>query len=218
MNDLKKDILHYLAYGYSVLCYPLFTPTIIAAIYTWLYTSKQNELEYLPSYLPLYWAILIGGTFLFTCLIPIIVLLIMKHNGDITDLDVSEQSQRTLPYLYTLFSMSFWCALLLVMQVPRFLFYSSIASIIALIIVSLITPKWKISAHLTSFGGCTAMLIGILWYLAFPTTWITYLLLLMAWLLMLARIQLNAHTPLQVICGYLLGLTLVMVPNIILLS
>ena len=188
----------------------------MAVIYCLLYRVRQEELDYLTNYMPLYWVILIGGTFLFTCLIPLIVLLVMKHSGAITDLDVSDPSQRTLPYLYTLFSMSFWCALLLVLQVPRFLFYSSIASVIALIIVSLITPKWKISAHLTSFGGCTAMLIGMLWYFASPTTAAVCIMAVMAWLLMLARVQLDAHTPLQTICGYLLGLSTVLLPNIIL--
>ena len=212
----KKDIFYYLSYGYSVLCYPLFSPTILAGVYALLYTNRVTELDYLSDYLPTYWLILIGGTFLFTCLIPLIVLLVMKHHGDITDLDVSDPSQRTLPYLYTLFSMSFWCALLLVMQTPRFLFYSAVSSVVALIIVSLITPKWKISAHLTSLGCCTAMLAGMLWYLCYPTTAAICIMALLAWMLMLARVYLEAHTPAQVVCGYLLGLLVVLIPNIIL--
>ena len=41
-------------------------------------------------------------------------------------------------------------------------------------------------------------------------------LMVLALLLMYARIYLNAHTPLQVIAGFLLGLVLTLVPNCLL--
>ncbi len=172
---------------------------------------EENPFIEIPQ---LYWLLLIGGTLLFTCLIPLVILLIMKYNGNIKDLDVSDPKERTIPYIFTIFSLSLWSTFLQMMQVPSFLYYSSTAITIALIIVTIITHWWKISVHLASFGGSIAMLAGILWYFGIPARNILIVMFVLAWLLMLARIRLNAHTPLQTVCGFLLGLTIVFIPNI----
>ena len=41
--------------------------------------------------------------------------------------------------------------------------------------------------------------------------------LVLSLLLMYARIYLKAHTPMQVVCGYLLGLVFTFVPNVIMM-
>ena len=40
-------------------------------------------------------------------------------------------------------------------------------------------------------------------------------ILLVSLLLMYARLYLNAHTPMQVVCGYILGLICTFIPNLI---
>lgn len=205
-----------MAYGYSVLCYPLFSPTILAVVYCLLYKTHSTEDLSLGSYSPVYWWVLVSCTMLFTCIIPLVLLLIMRHLGQITDLDVSNPEQRHEPYIFTLVSMSCWCVCLHALHVPPFLFWSAAASVLSLFAVTFITPYWKISAHLTAFGGSTAMLLGILWFFGLPCSFAISLLAILAWLLMLARIYLEAHTPVQVVCGYLLGLTTVLIPNMLL--
>jgi len=80
---------------------------------------------------------------------------------------------------------------------------------VSILLVSIISKFWKISAHAT---GISAM-IGILGVinnsapdaiLFFPIT----ILIILAGCLLSARLYLNTHTPMQILGGFLLGLTM----------
>lgn len=206
-----KDIRDILSYTWSVVCYPLFVSSYLMAAFCAIYSSLVMPL-------PLnYWFLLIGGTFLFSCLIPLVMLLSLMRMGHVDNLDVTNHKQRTLPYLYTLVSLAFWVAFLFKMHLPNYMLCAAIASLVCLGLVTLINLKWKISVHLSSFGGATATIFAMMLHLGFCSTPIVCLMLFMAWLLMLARIRLGAHTPTQAVAGYLLGLLVVLLPNIVLL-
>ena len=86
----------------------------------------------------------------------------------------------------------------------------------ALGIVAVVNKRWKISAHLTGFGGLTGGVLSF--YLAggmMPPTWLVGVLLGLALVLMYARLYLDAHTPMQVVGGFLLGLVMTFIPNLI---
>lgn len=204
-----KRFLHILAYGYSILLYPLFVPTYIMAFYCYVFDHTVMPL------LPGYYAIAIGGTTLFTCLIPLMLLISLKLRGKITDLDVSNRKDRFLPYLYAITSYCCWAFFLYKIKMPNFVLASVITTIVLLLIVTFITRYWKISAHLSSAGGALAMVMGIMLNLGLYSHSLLVVLLVLAWLLMLSRIYLEAHTPLQTVCGFLLGLIMVLIPNLI---
>jgi membrane-associated phospholipid phosphatase len=87
---------------------------------------------------------------------------------------------------------------------------------ISLLSVTIINHWWKISAHLTGIGG---LLGGICSYGICYSTLPFYpilIVLILALLLMYSRIHLRAHTPMQVVCGFLLGLLFTCIPNMIL--
>ena len=112
----------------------------------------------------------------------------------------------------------FWIYFLIsYVQLPLLLITISLCVIITLIAVTIINRTWKISAHLTGIGG---LLGGICTY-AFYAENVPYLLmfivLMLALFLMYARLYLKAHTPLQVVGGFLLGLLCVLLPNLLLI-
>ncbi len=79
----------------------------------------------------------------------------------------------------------------------------------SLSMVSIISLFWKISAHAVGISGTVGAMIGIaIRYqddaLFYP---ILILILLMGFLIS-ARLHLNAHTPMQVLAGSLLGLVI----------
>jgi membrane-associated phospholipid phosphatase len=87
--------------------------------------------------------------------------------------------------------------------------------ILALLAVTIINHWWKISAHLTGIGGLLGGICSFaLNYSMLPLPLIIIVLVLTL-LLMLARLYLNAHTPLQVVCGFLLGLLCTFTPTLI---
>ena len=165
-----------------------------------------------------YWWFAIGGTVLFTCIMPFTVLISLKLQGRISDLDVSNRRERLIPFLYAILFFGLWCAYLdLVLKVPTFMFWTAVCSVLALVTCAIISHWWKISAHLASMGGVVGMVIGYLLYFGLNAPVSVSLLLLLSLLLMYARIYLGAHTPEQTVVGFLLGLIFTLTPNIILL-
>lgn len=212
MNDGQNKILKNLAYGLSVLLYPLFTPTYLMVVFCAMFTNLMLPL---PAQ---YWWFAIGGTFFFTCIVPMTVLVVMKMQGRISDFDISDRRERFIPLLYGIMSFSLWCAYLdLILKVPAFMFWTTVCSVLAIAACMIISNWWKISAHLASMGGVVGMIIGYLLYFGVNAPWTVSLLLVLSLLLMYARLYLNAHTSTQVVAGFLLGLVFTLTPNIILL-
>lgn len=201
-----------MAYGLSVVLYPLFTPTYLMVAFCLLFSAQKMPL---PGQ---YWAFAVGGTALFTLVVPLVILLVMMAQGRVTNLDVSNREERLVPMVYAVVSFGFWCAYLdAVLRVPSFMFWTAVCSVLALVTCAVISIWWKISAHLASMGGVVGMSVGYLLYFGLNAPAAVCGLLVLTLLLMYARIYLNAHTPLQTVCGFLLGLIFTLTPNIILL-
>lgn len=206
-----KQLLTILAKGLSILLYPLFIPA-----YGMAFFCAAFSVQFLP--LPaVYWWVSIVGTLLLTCIIPLTAILILIKRGAVSDLYIAQSAQRTTPYIYTICCFAFWCYFLFsALKVPTCLLLTAVGATIALVLVTIINRWWKISAHLSSFGGLTGgvmsfcLCMGIM-----PSMGLVISLFVVALLLMYARLYLNAHTPLQVVCGFLLGLLMTFLPNLV---
>lgn len=167
----------------------------------------------LPS---LYIGLCIAGTAVITLLIPIFLLIFMWKRGQIDSLHINNAKQRTTPYIYTLICYGFWAYFLRVtLQLPIFLLLVAIGSMFALLAVTIINHWWKISAHLTGIGGLLGGICSFALSYSVLPFWLIIIVLLIALMLMYARLYLNAHTPMQVVCGFLLGLLSTFIPTLI---
>lgn len=195
---------------WSILLYPMLMP-----LYgTLLLCVALSQLS--PQMPAAYWIICLAGTTFLTIIIPICLLLYMRHRGYIDSLLIHNPKQRTAPYIYTLMCYGFWaCFLRISMRMPLFLLLIVIGAMLALLAVTIINRWWKISAHLTAIGGLLGGVCSFaINYATMPRTLII-IILAAALLLMYARLYINAHTPLQVVCGFLLGLILTFTPTLI---
>jgi membrane-associated phospholipid phosphatase len=116
--------------------------------------------------------------------------------GQLTDLHVSRRSQRLLPLLVGLLALAGMLGGLLVLSASRPLVATLVAVIVEFALATLITQgaKYKISLHVDAAAGAVTvfcLLVGPM-FLA-----LTPLVGLIAW----ARWKLEAHTPLQTLCG-----------------
>lgn len=217
-------LLTIIARIFGGLFYPLWIPTYGMLFYCLTFSTRICQLSpltsahHLSTPLLSYSLIAIIGTFFFTGLVPLIAILVMIRRGQVTDLYITRPQERTMPYLYTLCGYGFWCYFLYgVLHVPTFFFVSAIGATLALATVMFINKYWKISAHLTGLGGLIGGILSwFLFYHIMPSIGFIAILLGVALLLMYSRIYVNAHTPLQVVCGFLLGIIFTFVPNIIL--
>ena len=113
-----------------------------------------------------------------------------------TDIHVSRRSERLVPLLIGLISLGGMLAGLLLLSASRQLVATLIAVIVSFVLATLITQvaKYKISLHIDSAAGA----VTVRWRLSSPVFLaLTPLVVLIAW----ARWKLEAHTPLQAICG-----------------
>lgn len=158
----------------------------------------------------------LAGTLIFTCLLPLSVVLVMIRRGNLTDIYIRVAKQRTMPYIYSTVCYGFWayfCSQ--VMHLPRFIVLTAVGATVVLLIVLLINRTWKISAHLTALGGLFGGMMSFSLSTGISATGSLIGCSVAALLLMFARVYDESHTPLQVVCGYLLGTMATFLPNLI---
>lgn len=194
----------------SIVLYPMLMPLYGMLLYALSTAAERTVLT--RAYIGMY----LAGTAILTLLIPIALLLILWRKGYVDSLHIHNAEQRTTPYIYTLICYGFWAYFLrATMQLPIFLMLVAIGAMVALLVVTVINRWWKISAHLTGLGGLFG---GICSYALHGATWPIGLIcttLIVALALMYARLYLQAHTALQVICGFMLGIICTFIPTLI---
>ena len=202
--------LSILSQFWSILLYPMWMPLYGVILFC---VAARKLLPILPAS---YMGMCIAGTAVLTLIIPIILLLFLWRKGYIDSLHIDNAKQRTTPYIYTLICYGFWAYFVRVtVKMPTFMLLVAIGAMVALLAVTIINHWWKISAHLTGIGGLLGGICSFaLNYSTIPLMLIIIVLLL-ALLLMYARIYLQAHTPMQVVCGFLLGLLCTCIPTLI---
>ena len=205
-----RQLLNILSQACSIVLYPMLMP--LYGILLFCVGAKQL-IPLLPS---LYISLCIAGTAVITLVIPILLLVFMWKKGQIDSLHINNAKQRTTPYMYTLICYGFWAYFLRVtLQLPIFLLLVAIGSMFALLAVTIINHWWKISAHLTGIGGLLGGICSFALSYSVLPFWPIIIVLLVALILMYARLYLDAHTPMQVVCGFLLGLLSTFIPTLI---
>ncbi len=201
-------ILDIVAKSLSVIFYPLFVPTYGMGLFCYAHTLHVAPLA------PAWIIVALAGTFILTCVCPITAIWILVRRGIVTDLQIDNAGERTMPYIYSAVSFAFWSYLLIhILHAPQFLSCIAIGATAAIAIVALVNRWWKISAHLTGLGGlvggifCYCLGIG-----AIPTWGTVGLWFGITLLLMWARLYLHAHTSSQVCAGWLLGMACTFLP------
>lgn len=197
----------------SAVCYPLLIPTYGMLLFCWSLTPLVgNSLPFSA------WFVSAGTTFILTALIPVTAIMIRIRRGKISDIYITRPEQRTVPYLYTAVGFSFWCYFVIcVLRAPLYIDLVAVGATLALFVVMLINFRWKISAHLTGMGGLIGGVMSH--YLVGPggPLWLPIVLLAVTLLLMYARLYVRAHNSMQVVAGFLLGLAMTLLPNLIMM-
>jgi membrane-associated phospholipid phosphatase len=217
-----------MAQALSVLLHPLLMPTILYALLLYfspaVIGASGGNSQWRMS--------LLGVIFFTTFVIPVISVLLLTRTrtlartqiekaeqaddtyqegytekGAFLQLEMQDRKDRFVPFLsttvfYTVITYMFFKQLHA--SYAMVLVLGGITFSIAL--VTLITLFWKISAHSVGICGVIGFLFGF--YYRFAEQELFYpilLIILLAGLLMSARLALNTHSPAQVLAGGLLG-------------
>ncbi len=196
----------------SALLHPLLMPTIIFGILFYIAPESIQNLELFNDSARVGLMSLKMGLlvliFLQTFVFPVFTIYCLHRFGFVQDLRMETLEDRRLPYLITVVIYTFVAIFftLKLKQLPEVaVIMTGIAFSIAA--VAIVSIYWKISAHAVGISGALGALVGIL--IKFGSNQLFYpiiAVILIAGLLMAARLHLNAHTPAQVIVGSFLGL------------
>jgi membrane-associated phospholipid phosphatase len=145
--------------------------------------------------------------FITTCLLPLAFLPLFMYQNLLKDFEMPTIKERIIPFstMTILYFMGY--LILNQMDVPSTIGNVLLAGAITILIMLLITLRWKISAHMAGIGALTGAIIVFSYYL--KTNLVIFLLgsIFIAGLLGTSRLILNHHTPTQIYSGFGLGLT-----------
>lgn len=135
---------------------------------------------------------------LFSCLIPLGVVVVMARLGKLSDHHVSNRKERTPVLLATLVSVVLGLGLLALLDAPVSVSIMVLTLIVGIVVLAAVSAVWKMSGHAASAAAG-----AIIPVLMFGPLWLPLLALvpLVGW----SRVVLGAHTVAQVIVGTLFG-------------
>lgn len=142
-----------------------------------------------------------------TCILPLIFLSVLHHFKLIKNLHVDQREQRLIPYLFTALCYGVAAYYLFYRHSPQWFVMFPVGSAITVLVMALISLKWKISAHMAGIGGVIALVyqIHVQGLSAFYLLWLLCILIVVAGLLGSARLTLKRHNLWQVLAGVVVG-------------
>lgn len=153
-----------------------------------------------------HFASLLVTTALFTFLIPGVIIYIMMLFGIITDLSLPKRSDRFAPYAVTILSFTFLIYYFFKQGLPTWFLMMLGASIIVMILATIITLWWKISAHMFGISSLMGGVMAVCYFVEKTNpSYLFMILFVVAGMVGTSRIILKRHTPGQVYAGFLLG-------------
>lgn len=143
--------------------------------------------------------------FIVTFIFPVMVILFFKSRNLIKSLSQLSRQERKFPYITTIVFYLIAYYLLKNVQIsPIFHFFTFGATVMSMA-AFLINFFWKISIHMIAIGGVIGMLLGLSFTGIIGTPLMIVITILVAGIIGFARLQLKAHTQLQVYAGFFLG-------------
>jgi len=152
------------------------------------------------------WLLVVYGmVFVTTVLFPLTSIFLMRRTGLVSDMRMPTREERIPAYLSTLVYYGMCYYLLrtwLDNPVTLGIFFGAT---LGLLLVLIITLRWKISAHMAGIGGLIGAMLAVMFTDECEAPLLLIGLFLLAGALGTARLVVSDHTPAQVYAGALLG-------------
>ena len=145
--------------------------------------------------------------YLFTILLPTILIHLYRRYHGWTLIELGHRERRMVPYVISILCYFFCIYVMDMLHIPHFMQTILIAALLIQIICALINVWWKISTHTAAIGGVAGALFVFGELFGFNPVWWLCLVLILAGILGTSRMILRQHSLLQVVAGLLVGLT-----------
>ena len=182
----------------STILHPIVLPTLGVFLYfVFVSQSFEKKLQ----------LIVLGLVFALTYVVPVLLLLFLRNFGFIKDFQVSTIKERRFPVIFMIFLLYFLGNTII--QIPTIrnlgiLFYGTSLSLTCIYI--LFSVKLKSSLHLVSMGNMIGFFLIMTNINSLSMLPIILLLILLSGILASSRLYLKAHTPVELLIGFSLGI------------
>lgn len=178
---------------------------LLMPVYGMLLLFDLTLLSYAPSASKWGFTLIV---FLINCVVPMLLVLLLKRVGLVQDYGLNGRKERLIPYIITVAAMGFTAWYMWIKGAPLWIAMFFAGGGVAALINLFVNLRWKISAHAAGIAGVVAMLVHVA-HIGFrpdnaPLTWLIVWTIL-AGLLGTARVWLGKHTVWQVMAGYAVG-------------
>ena len=144
-------------------------------------------------------------TYLFTILLPTVMLHLYRRYQGWNLIELGQRERRMVPYIISIVCY-FTCIYLMErLHMPHFIGSIIIAALLVQIVCAIINVWWKISTHTAAIGGVGGALFAFAEYLGFNPVWWLSLVFFVAGLLGTSRMILRQHNLSQVVAGFWVG-------------
>ncbi len=181
----------------SLVFTPFYLPVVgLLALFVFSYLSL----------LPLsYKLTVIGIVYLFTILLPTLLIHLYRRYQGWTLIELGHKERRMVPYVISIMCYMLCTYIMETMHIPHFMGSILISALIIQVVCALINVWWKISTHTAAIGGMAGALLAFGEIFGFnPMGWLCVVLLLSG-LLGTSRMILRQHTLGQVLGGFGIG-------------
>ena len=182
----------------STILHPIVLPTLGVFLYfVFVSQSFDKRLQ----------LIVLGLVFALTYVVPVLLLLFLRNFGFIKDFQVSTIKERRFPVIFMIFLLYFLGNTII--QIPTIrnlgiLFYGTSLSLTCIYL--LFSVKLKSSLHLVSMGNMIGFFLIMTNINSLSMLPIIILLVLLSGILASSRLYLKAHTPIELLIGFSLGI------------
>lgn len=181
----------------SYLFHPLLMPSMTFLILYWLMPELIKPLT----------LVTLPFLFITTFLIPLLSISMLKFSGSISSFKLENREERVMPFLFVSIFYGLTTYLFVFkIQVNEVIAILLAATTVLVAVLTLITVWFKISIHAAGISGVVGFFL--VFGVRYPDSQALYplvVLLISAGLVMSARLQLNAHTPKEILAGTVTG-------------
>ncbi|AEV33180.1 hypothetical protein Oweho_2206 [Owenweeksia hongkongensis DSM 17368] len=144
-----------------------------------------------------------------TYVLPLAISYLLYKLDVIKSLEMKTAQERRIPYLVGAICYYFIATMINVLQLPREAYLFLLASTIIIVLHLMLLRFMKPSAHLGGIAGFTALLFALSLKFQINLLPLIALCIILCGFLASARLYLKAHTPTEIITGFLTGVIVV---------
>ena len=142
-----------------------------------------------------------------TIVVPVLFFMLLRSTGHVKSMMLPETSQRLIPLLLQCFLYILLVKRsIVIMRYPElhFFFLGALFSTILALVCALF--KIKASLHMVAITGFTIFVIGLNIHLQMHNPYWPALLILLSGVVASSRLEMNAHTPREILIGLFVGI------------